>query len=54
MELNRFAIGHAHFRSEFWPRGGAKNMGSLYLLKGYKFGQYDVGPILRPYLEGGH
>ena len=19
-----------------------------------KFGQYDVGPIVRPYLEGGH
>ena len=19
-----------------------------------KFGQYDVGPILKPYLEGGH
>ena len=27
-------------------------MGSLYLLNGYN--GYDVGTILRPYLEGGH
>ena len=32
-------------------------MGSLYLFFIYffmKFGRYVVGPILRPYLEGGH
>ena len=43
---------------EFWPLGGAKNIGSLYLLNDYtdfyEIWSYDVGPILRPYLEGGH
>ena len=43
---------------EFWALGGAKNMGSLYLLNSYtdfyEIWSYDVGPILRPYLEGGH